>query len=94
MLADFFTKPLQGHLFQKFRDVIMGYKPIFSLKWTSFEIKERVGFYRNQESWFQNILNFVLLKYEPNIIIYKLTKYVRELEENTEKKIREYGREG
>ena len=32
MLADFFTKPLQGHLFQKFREVIMGYKPISSLK--------------------------------------------------------------
>ena len=32
MLADYFTKPLQGHLFQKFRDVIMGYKPISSLK--------------------------------------------------------------
>ena len=47
MLADFFTKPLQGLLFQKFRDVIMGYKLISSLKWTSFEIKERVGFYRN-----------------------------------------------
>ena len=42
MLADFFTKPLQGHLFRKFRDVIMGYKPILSLKWRYFEIKERV----------------------------------------------------
>jgi len=25
MLADFFTKPLQGSLFQKFRDVILGH---------------------------------------------------------------------
>jgi hypothetical protein len=24
MIADFFTKPLQGHLFRKFRDIIMG----------------------------------------------------------------------
>ena len=31
MLADFFTKPLQGALYSKFRDVIMGYKPITSL---------------------------------------------------------------
>ena len=31
MLADFFTKPLQGSLFQKFRDVILGYKHIDSL---------------------------------------------------------------
>ena len=32
MLADFFTKPLQGHLFKNFRDVIMGYAPISILK--------------------------------------------------------------
>ena len=38
----FFTKPLQGALFQKFRDVLMGYKPITILKQKSFEIKERV----------------------------------------------------
>jgi Reverse transcriptase (RNA-dependent DNA polymerase) len=31
MLADFFTKPLQGVLFRKFRDVILGYKHISSL---------------------------------------------------------------
>ena len=24
MIADFFTKPLQGKLFRKFRDIIMG----------------------------------------------------------------------
>ena len=28
MLADFFTKPLQGSLFKFFRDIIMGYKSI------------------------------------------------------------------
>ena len=32
MLADFFTKPLQGQLFQKFREVIMGHKPLSILK--------------------------------------------------------------
>jgi hypothetical protein len=32
MLADFFTKPLQGSLFRKFREVIMGHKHIDSLK--------------------------------------------------------------
>ena len=31
MLADFFTKPLQGSLFRKFRDVILGYKHIDTL---------------------------------------------------------------
>ena len=28
MLADFFTKPLQGELFRKFRKVIMGWEPL------------------------------------------------------------------
>ena len=31
MVADYFTKPLQGALFKKFRNVIMGYEPISSL---------------------------------------------------------------
>ena len=31
MIADFFTKPLQGTLFWKLRDVVMGYKHINSL---------------------------------------------------------------
>jgi hypothetical protein len=35
MIADFFTKPLQGALFRKMRDVIMGL--------SSFMIEERVG---------------------------------------------------
>ena len=43
MLADFFTKPLQGALFHKFRDVIMGWKHISTLKEPSnSELKERV----------------------------------------------------
>jgi hypothetical protein len=40
MLADFFTKPLQGSLFRTLRDVIMGYKDIDSL--ISFAFEERV----------------------------------------------------
>jgi hypothetical protein len=31
MLADYFTKPLEGALFRKFRDVILGYKHVDSL---------------------------------------------------------------
>lgn len=31
MLGDFFTKPLQGNLFRKFRDVILGYKHVDTL---------------------------------------------------------------
>jgi hypothetical protein len=32
MLAEFFTKPMQGSLFRKFREVILGHKHIDSLK--------------------------------------------------------------
>jgi hypothetical protein len=28
MIADFFTKPLQGNLFRKFRDIVLGYKHV------------------------------------------------------------------
>ena len=31
MLADFYTKPLQGKLFEFFKDYIMGWKPISEL---------------------------------------------------------------
>ena len=37
MLADFFTKPHQGGLFHRFRDVIMGWKPISSLEEFGFK---------------------------------------------------------
>ncbi len=43
MLADFFTKPLQGNLFRKFREVILGHKHIDSLKMTpTIPSQERV----------------------------------------------------
>ncbi len=45
MVADFFTKPLQGNLFRKFRDVVMGVKHISSLYEQSEQtsVQERVG---------------------------------------------------
>jgi hypothetical protein len=44
MLADFFTKPLQGALFRKFRDVILGYKHVNTLsKLVDTAARERVG---------------------------------------------------
>ena len=48
MLADYFTKPLQGKLFHMFREVIMGWKHIDTLKEVikddpSSLFKERVG---------------------------------------------------
>jgi hypothetical protein len=44
MLADFFTKPLQGGLFRKFREVVLGHKHIDTLKPTTpSPSQERVG---------------------------------------------------
>lgn len=42
MLADFFTKPLQGRKFHLFRNVLMGYASISSLNDADTSIKERV----------------------------------------------------
>ncbi len=43
MLADFFTKPLQGAQFQRFRDVILGYRHVdFLRRDTNASIEERV----------------------------------------------------
>ena len=45
MLADFFTKPLQGALFKKFKRVLMGHAHIGTLKQntSSTSDQERVG---------------------------------------------------
>jgi hypothetical protein len=43
MLGDFFTKPLQGNLFRKFRDVIPGYHHVDTLSAAPSEAEERVG---------------------------------------------------
>lgn len=50
MLADFFTKPLQGNLFRKFRDVILGYKHISSLSQVVPDAEERVETQENPRS--------------------------------------------
>jgi hypothetical protein len=43
MLGDFFTKPLQGSLFRRFRDVILGYKHVDSLSLDPMpSVEERV----------------------------------------------------
>jgi hypothetical protein len=44
MLADFFTKPLQGKLFRRLREVVMGHKHVNTLKTaTTATSQERVG---------------------------------------------------
>ena len=57
MLADYFTKPLQGNVFRRFRDVIMGYKHINDLLLgPGFLLKERV----------EKLNNIVIKKSETN----------------------------
>ena len=43
MLADYFTKTVQGRLFKTFREVIMGWKHISTLKQISVPLKDCVG---------------------------------------------------
>jgi hypothetical protein len=44
MLADFFTKPLQGNLFRRFRDVILGHSHVDTLQCDlAAQLEERVG---------------------------------------------------
>ena len=42
MLADFFTKSLQGALFEKFSDVIMGWEYVYTLHMGPLSTKECV----------------------------------------------------
>ena len=42
MLADFFTKPIQGELFRFFRNIIMGYVSVVDIIGVNNELKERV----------------------------------------------------
>ena len=42
MLADFFTKALQGAIFAKFRDIVMGWKHVDTLQIGPSSTKEHV----------------------------------------------------
>ena len=55
MLADYFTKPLNGNLFKRLRNIIMGYVPISALfdEMPTSSFKERVG----KSNISQNIAN-------------------------------------
>ena len=43
MLADFFTKPLQGALFNRFRSILLGHHKVADLDVPPSPSKERVG---------------------------------------------------
>ena len=59
MLAYYFTKPLKEKVLKIFRDILMGYKPIFSLKSIRVSIEERV---ENTRKMLENIFDQKLLK--------------------------------
>ena len=87
MLADFFTKPLQGSLFHKFRDVIMGQQHISTIlignKSYDGESKERVGKQCFQEVLSHhtrdNIKGYKEVFYKPPSIGEKMTYVQREM---------------
>ena len=68
MLADFFTKPLQGALFKRFRSVILGYAPISSLDVfclpipASLPIEERVGINESHSASGSRVVGYEGLK--------------------------------
>ena len=66
MIADFFTKPLQGRLFKHFRDVVMGYKHINDLQ--DFQFKS------DQDSSQERVRNNVLTE---NVISDVLTENIK-----------------
>ena len=51
MIADYFTKPLQGKLFHTLRRLIMGHDAVFDLMEQYFPLKERIG---NNENMNEN----------------------------------------
>ena len=53
MIAGFFTKLLQGALFRKFRDIVLGYKHISTLheNYDDSYYQERVGKYVSEEDF-------------------------------------------
>ena len=64
VLANFFTKPLQGQLFKKFRDVIMGYRSISDLIVKSFWNQ---GACWNKDLWLKNSWTFFLVTNDPYV---------------------------
>ena len=61
MIADFFTKPLQGALFKKFRDIVLGYKHISTLhendKDSSPQERVRKDSFETNFKWYDNGLS-------------------------------------
>lgn len=60
MIADFFTKPLEGKLFKRFRDVVLGYEHVNTLEKYRHELspsQERVGNGENEKVSFSPVEN-------------------------------------
>ena len=57
MIADFFTQPLQGNLFRKFRDVVMEYVHISSLYYDLEELLLQEGVEKDEKDIFHEYEN-------------------------------------
>ena len=68
MLGDFFTKPLQGQLFQFFRNIIMGYVPAHQVITVNPEMKERV---ENLGKYKTELISKMKLNDNTNVRTYK-----------------------
>ena len=64
MLADFFTKPLQGSLFKFYKEIIMGRRPTYHIIKDAVEMKERVGIQRYEEKLISSISDATYAKNE------------------------------
>ena len=65
MLADFFTKPLQGELFRFMRSIIMGFTSITDVLGQHIEIKERVEKWKKYST---EIISNIELRTDENIV--------------------------
>ena len=74
MIADFFTKPLQGNIFRKFRDMIMGYVNIPSKFFDISKIKERVEMHERNVPYRKTINNINEETSEEKSVIYNNVK--------------------
>ena len=68
MLGDFYTKPLQGQLFQFFRNIIMGYVPANQVITVNPEMKERV---ENLGKYKKELISKMKLNDNTNVRTYK-----------------------
>ena len=78
MLADYYTKALQGSLYNIFRNVIMGYDDIsIILDFLKSKVEERVGKYPNNETISTVKIQIMSKIFHTVKVIISISKYVK-----------------